>query len=192
MSQIWMSHVTYVALNEHVIVEEHIVITMCEWNMSHTYVVKSHIRISHVTHTNESCHTYKWVVGTHVNESCHTYEWVMSHVWMSHVTRMHESCHVRSYTQACEWRRAHKDHYVWMRYVTNLLVRDFKNWNTSCHTCEWVIVTHMNESCHTYEWVMSHNESCHTYEWVMSHIWMSHVKHLNESCHTHDWVMSHT
>jgi len=30
---------------------------------------------------------------THMNESCHTYEWVMSHVWTSHVTHMNESCH---------------------------------------------------------------------------------------------------
>ena len=25
---------------------------------------------------------------THMNESCHTYEWVMSHIWMSHVTHI--------------------------------------------------------------------------------------------------------
>jgi len=30
---------------------------------------------------------------THMNESCHTYKWVMSHVWMSHVTHMNEPCH---------------------------------------------------------------------------------------------------
>jgi len=78
--------------------------------------------------------------------------------------------------------------------------------NESCHTYEWVVVshiwmsrrvTHMNESCHTYEWVVvSHiwmsrrvthmNESsCHTYEWVIvSHIWMSHVTHTNRVIYT--------
>jgi len=30
---------------------------------------------------------------THVNESCHTYEWVMSHLWISHITHINESCH---------------------------------------------------------------------------------------------------
>ena len=30
---------------------------------------------------------------THINESCHTYESVMSHISMSHVTHMNESCH---------------------------------------------------------------------------------------------------
>jgi len=53
----------------------------------------AHIWMSHVTHTNESCHTYEWVMlhiwmshGTHMNVSCHAYkyvaythEWVMSH-----------------------------------------------------------------------------------------------------------------
>ena len=43
-----------------------------------------HIQMSHVTHTNESCH---WLShGTHMTESCHTYDWVMSHIWLSHVT----------------------------------------------------------------------------------------------------------
>ena len=60
----------------------------------------SHMWLSHVTHMNESCHTYEWVMShiwmspvTHTNESCHTYEWVMSHIWMSHVTHTNESCH---------------------------------------------------------------------------------------------------
>ena len=42
---------------------------------------------SHVTHMNESFHTYKWVIshiwmshGTHMNESYHTHKWVMSHI----------------------------------------------------------------------------------------------------------------
>ena len=28
---------------------------------------------------------------THLNESCHTFEWVMSHIWMSHSTRSKSS-----------------------------------------------------------------------------------------------------
>jgi len=62
--------------------------------------------MSHITHTNESRHTYERVPShirtshiaqqraicvctsrvTHMNEVCHTYAWVTSHVWMSHVT----------------------------------------------------------------------------------------------------------
>ena len=103
------------------------------------------IEMRYVTHMDESCHTYGWVIShiwmshfTHMNESCHTYGWVMSHIWMSHVTHMDESCHT------CEWVMSH----IWMSHVT-----------------------HMDESYHTYRWVMSHiwmshvthvNESCQT------------------------------
>jgi len=48
---------------------------------------------------------------THMNESCHTYECIMSHAWISDVTHMTASCHAREsclthmnascYT--CEW-----------------------------------------------------------------------------------------
>jgi len=37
---------------------------------------------------------------THGNESCHTYEWVMSHIWMSHVTHMNESCHTYEWVES--------------------------------------------------------------------------------------------
>jgi len=80
------------------------------WVMSHIWMIPSQVThvndlwhtkwMSHVTHMNESCHTYEWVIShvwmshvTRMNESSHTYEWVMSHVWMSRVTRMNESCH---------------------------------------------------------------------------------------------------
>ena len=77
----------------------------------------SHIWMSHVTHMNESCHTYEWVMShiwmshvTHMNEVCHTYEWVLSQIWMSLVTHMIESCHT----------------YEWVMSRMNM--------NESCHT----------------------------------------------------------
>jgi len=55
----------------------------------------------HVTHMNESCCTYAWVMShvwmshfAYMNESCRTYEWVMSHIWMSLVAYMNGSCHM--------------------------------------------------------------------------------------------------
>jgi len=105
------------------------------------WVHMSHTRMSHITHVNESCHTYESVVshvwmsdvnesfGTHVNQSCHTYEWVTSHIWMRHMS------------------------HVWMSHVTHM--------NEAGHTYGWIMshiwmnhVSHMNESCHTFEWVM--------------------------------------
>ena len=159
----------------------------------------SHIWMSHVTHMNESCHTYEWVMShiwmshtTHMNASTsHTYEWVMFHIWMSHVTHMNESCH------------------TWMRqHVTHM--------NKSCHTHEWNIpditatnkkhtatpcntLQHTATHCNTHECVnisriwMSHathtdTASNHTYEWVTPHTWMRHnITHMNESCHAHEW-----
>jgi len=60
----------------------------------HTYEwFMSHLWMSLVTLTNESCHTWMSHV-THVNESCHTYEWVTLHIWMSRFTHMHESRHM--------------------------------------------------------------------------------------------------
>ena len=59
-------------------------------------------------------HSHGWYVTfardmTHVNESCHTYDWVMSHIWMRHVTHMNESCHTWYATFARDM--AHS--YVW-------------------------------------------------------------------------------
>jgi len=61
--------------------------------------VMSHKPMSHVTHTNESCHKYlNFLVSTrgverrtqheYLHESWHTSTWVMPHIQMSH-----ESCH---------------------------------------------------------------------------------------------------
>ena len=86
----------------------------------HTYEwVMSHIRMSHVTHTNESCFDI-WMM--HMNESCHTHKWVMSHIRMSHVARMNESC--RTY----EWVMSHirmsniltYEWCIWMSHVTHI------------------------------------------------------------------------
>ena len=68
-----------------------------KWVMSHVWRFRG---VRHVTHVNESCHTYEWVTShmwispvTHVDKSYHTYEWVMSHLWMGHVIHMNGPCH---------------------------------------------------------------------------------------------------
>ena len=112
-----------------------------EWVMSHKWV-------SHVTHTNESCHTYEWVMS-------HTYKWVMSHIWVSHVTWEINMSH------------------IWMSHVTPMN----ESWHVWMgHGTHEEVMAHLNESLHMgrshgkYEWIMAHvNES-----W---HIWMSHVTH---------------
>jgi len=91
--------------------------------------------MNHVTHMNESCLTYEWVMShiwmshvTHMNESRLTYEWVTSHIWMRHVSHMNESCH----TYECVTTR------IWMRHVL-----------------------HTSESCLTYKCVVSRTSMSH-------------------------------
>ena len=65
----------------------------------------SRICTHYAPHSNESCHTSKWVKShtwmsqvthmshfTHMHQSCSIFEWVMSHTKMSQVTHMNESC----------------------------------------------------------------------------------------------------
>jgi len=154
-----------------------------EWAMSY---VMSHVRMMHVTHVSESCHTlwmshftrtngscdtretcdrvesYLWVMSHTMNESCHTYEWVKWHIW----------------NMWSSWAMSH----IWMSYVVHT--------NESCHTCEWVMPHTMKESFHTYEWVKWHTWYMWS-SWAMSHVRMRHVsliRHINDSliCHIND------
>ena len=89
----WMSHVCTSLIQKW---HESTINKMCSCvYMTHSCVcvhhsfmwVMSHTRMSHVTHTNESCHTHEWVMYTH--------EWVMNE-WCTHTnescTHMNESC----------------------------------------------------------------------------------------------------
>jgi len=108
----------------------------------------SHISMSHVTHINESCHTYQWVMShismshvTHINESCHTYEWVMNMPLFNLLIPRRVKTHSNHFTL------------YWYTRVSCMNV----------HRCV------MSESTlgHTYEWVMSMKESSHI--WILTH-----------------------
>ena len=111
--------------------------------------IMAHIWMSHVTHMEESCHTYGWVMShiwmshvTHMEESCHTYGWVMSHIWMSYVTHMDESCHTYG------WVMSH----MWMSHVTHM--NDFLLEPAyPARPSVW----HINKVCRAYEWVRLHS-----------------------------------
>ena len=126
--------------------------------------VVSHVWMRHVTHANESWHTYECVMShiwmhhvtymniTHMNESYHSCKFVMSHirvmshVWMSHVIHMNERIghvtHIHAISELRHWVMSH----IWMSHVT-----------------------HMNEA-----W-----QSWHTYEYVTLHVCMSHGTHMH-------------
>ena len=104
MSHVWLSHVT----------PDNLISKQSPSERSRSIEIKSHEKHIHesyhahkpdnVTHVNESCYKYQWVMS-HMNESCHvwmshvTYGWVMSHmnaschIRMSHVTHMNQSYH---------------------------------------------------------------------------------------------------
>ena len=106
MPPIWMSHVPCMkeSRHEYVWVMSHIWISyarhMYEWFTSHVWR-------AHLPHTNECCmHMDSHV--THINESCHTYETIMSYMWTLRVVpcmqicdHMHESCSVLHYVAVC-------------------------------------------------------------------------------------------
>jgi len=119
---------------------------MHRWVMSTYKWVMSHLWMSPVPLTNESCPTYEWV-KYHVcmDESRSTYEqkshvplyyeWVMSHVCID------ESClHTKESCLTYEWDLSH----LRMSHVPLT--------NESCPTYEWVKYRDcMDESCPTYE-----------------------------------------
>jgi len=134
---------------------------------------------------------------THVNESWHTYEWNRSHIWMSHVTHMNESC--RKYTPFLElrftdfWVKPHIRMSRTTHIVPHMCGLSLKSESHSWHTHSWHVTHswqwHMNESYHTYRppqtdfWVIS--ESCHTYEWVDSFVFVSCLVHMCVTTHSY-------
>jgi len=186
-----------------------------EWVTSEIHRATPTIRMSDMSHMNESCLTYAWVmchvrishdtdIQSHTyykHESYATYEGVMSHVRMSHVSHTNGSRH-----------RYIEPHplYAWVIYHTWM-----SHVSPKCHvhaTCSYVRhdsfvyvprLIHMWERCLICMWKRTHeymtsdaftrmNESVVTYAWVMCHIHMSHVSHTRESCFTYDWVICYS
>jgi len=185
------------------------ILNMHEFRHAYECVI-SYICINHVSHINESYHTYEYLwFQLHVYSlfyrallqmkvSFHTYASIMSHISMNNITRTNESY------------RTHDTYeYLWFQVrVYSLFYRALLQKRpiilSILPTDTWHVwinfIPLVFEKCQTYGWVMlligmnhgTHmNDSCHTYEWIMPHIWMRHVTHMNESCHTYDWVMSH-
>ena len=128
----------------------------------------SHIWMSHVTHMNESCHTYEWVMShiwmshvTHTNESCHTYDWVMSHIWIIHATCSHTHLDAHYYYYTFVW---------WMSHIPY-------EWAAS-HVPRFMRLSHVPHEPRTEE--ISHNMS--HYMWHDSFIWD--MTHSHESCNS--------
>ena len=146
---------------------------------------------------------------THVNESCHTYKWVVSHVWRSHVTHSNSNEWVMSYV--CEYDITHTS----MRHGAHLksaLVRLIESCLIylceSCliYLCDMTPSYIQNDMSHLFVW---HDSFMYT-TWHVSficdvitndiYIWMSHVswgvrhesfRYTTSLCHILEWVLSH-
>jgi len=110
--------------------------TRREWQvaMAHVCLVarnneSSHMNV-HVSHINESCHTY--ALSRHSPAPrhvwCHTYEWGMSHPTMSQVTWMFMS-------------------HIWMNHVTGMPCPATHLHCAKFHATHISRVAHMNEAC---------------------------------------------
>jgi len=130
----------------------------CKWCFYSTLTTQSAPGISHVTH---------------VNEPCHTFEWVMSHMWMSHVCHVTESCRTCEWCFQCTATHSHVqlDLFIWELWLIHMCDFHLKI------LCFYSTLT--TQSAPGISHVTHVNESCRTCEWVMSHMWLSHVAHLN-------------
>ena len=119
--------------------------------------VMSHIPMSHVSHTNESCLTYQWVMTQGLQFGCN-----MRDYW-----GVHESCLTYKWDifQECQFaynfrrqRGVHESRLMWECVFSQRFL--------CCYTmrCHWGV-----------------HESCRTFERVRSHVWMSHVSHGSKS-----------
>jgi len=148
--------------------------------------------MSHVTHMNESCHAYEWVMS-HVRM---THEWVMSHQCNAPVHCMHESCLTITATH-CNILQHTATHCNTLQHtITQALLawamlrydcmRDGETWALSAS----VMVRHDSSMRD-----MRHEHSVHEWLWDMTHPWaMVRHEHIvsSPSCTHTNITLQHT
>jgi len=84
------------------------IVATYEWRPSLALWVDRALRCGSIWTKTRSCKVpaYFWWIShvTHLNESCHTFEWVMPHTWMSHVTHLNESYHAHKWIASHAWK----------------------------------------------------------------------------------------
>jgi len=166
MSEVWLSH----------IYASHQAYALFKYISTYANMkpVVSHIRISHSTHMNESCHIYAWVMSQRVSKFT---KCVMSHVWISHGTHANVTEGVRFHVMC----NVNKTWHTSMSHVTHM--NAFTQGVKIHKMCN---VTRMNTSWHTCEYHRGCQYSSHVYfhtnEQLMAHIWMCQVMVLVQNC----------
>ena len=153
-------------------------------NMAHTHgTYKWHIHMAHRSHLTDH--------GAHSNESCHTFKWVMSHIQMNDVTwitHCSKCCHalLKRAQPATRMKHVNESH----MYSPLIHVNESHVYSRLIHANEshmYSRLIHVNESCHAI------NHSCHTYQCIMAHMSVSHnTRQVRWGITGRDtWNMSH-
>jgi len=139
----------------------------------------SHMRMSHVTHVNESCHTYRWVMShmsmshvTHVNESRHAREWVVSVMWMGRVTYVNESCLTSQQIGHARARATWLIHECNLSTMINLCVclKPFRCLTVNNHKHAYIFTYTANDIhiyIFTYTYIHPHVYKTYVYTWLV-------------------------
>jgi len=152
-------------------------IHMCD--MIYSYVWHdSFICVTWLIHVCDMPHSWVWCVllcvtfnihteyVKHTNESRHTYKWVMSHIWtwlaLGHIQHPYGTCQISG---VCL--RKHNTLHLHNSFICVTLLIHICD---KPHSWMWCVLLSVTFNIHT-EYVQHIYESRHAYEWVMSHIW---------------------
>jgi len=147
---------------------------------------------------NRSCHVWTRLV-THMNESCHTYEWVMSHIWMSHVAHMNASCHTNDCVTSHIWTRlvTHMNESYHMYQWPPLFYMTLSDgWHGSFTRVTWlihllIIATWLIHTCAVTHSNRAKNESCVLEVWHDSFAGVTWRIQMCDMTHSHVWHKSY-
>jgi len=116
---------------------------------------------------------------SHINESCLIYEWVMSYVWRSHVSCMNESCLTYEYVMS------NRDTTQCEMQCTSTL--------THIHTLHTNSYTYKHSLFHTRTHTHTHAHACiRTHSHAHTHAHARAHTHTHTHTHTHAHTHTHT
>jgi len=126
--------------------------------------------MSHITHVDESRHTWGCVVSQILLTSRHMCWWVMSHILMCRVTHVDESCHTCGYV------------------VTQMLISHVTHVNAFAWSVDYSNPSHIITRIHElYRHILLHSitNSIISYNYTLSRTLSSHVITLNHELYHH-------
>ena len=164
------------------------------------------ISMGHVTHMNESSHTYQLAMAlirinhvTHVKESCHTNEWVIPHTririftcvtwcsWHESTTCMTRLIHLcdNTHSYVCH------DPHVWHDSLIYVTWRTHKC-DVTHHICDMTDSYVWQDSFICVTWLVRMRDMTHSYVWHDSFICVTWLVRMFDMTHLYEWHDSFT